>query len=105
VAGLQTRSFASAFAFASPFAFRCTPRHQTIFTRCISPSFCLDSVAAGLYTGASRGLSCFGVGEIPYVYAALVFAAVLVVYYLVWKYLIGFFNRVVGIAASWKFLA
>jgi hypothetical protein len=29
---------------------------------------------------------------------ALVFPAVLIVYYPVWKYLIGFFNRVAGIA-------
>jgi hypothetical protein len=27
-----------------------------------------------------------------------VFPAVLIVYYLVWKYLIGFFNQVAGIA-------
>lgn len=40
----------------------------------------------------------FDVVEIHYAYVALVLAAILIVYYLVWKYIIGFLNRVVGIA-------
>jgi hypothetical protein len=32
------------------------------------------------------------------VHVALVFPVVLIVYYLVWKYLIGFFNQVAGIS-------
>jgi hypothetical protein len=40
----------------------------------------------------------FGVLEVHYVHVAVVFSVVLIVYYLVWKYLIGFFNRVAGIA-------
>ena len=40
----------------------------------------------------------FGAVEIHYVHVALVFPAVLIAYYLVWKYLIGFFNQLVGIA-------
>jgi len=36
--------------------------------------------------------------EIDYVYVALAFNVVLTIYYLIWKYLIGFFNRVAAIA-------
>jgi len=35
---------------------------------------------------------------LPYAVLALAFAFALVAYYLVWKYLVGFFNRVLGIA-------
>jgi hypothetical protein len=44
------------------------------------------------------GFSYFGVVQIHYAHIAMIFPAVLIVYYLVWKYLIGFFNRVAGIA-------
>jgi hypothetical protein len=36
--------------------------------------------------------------QVHYVHVAVIFTFVLIVYYLVWKYLIGFFNRVEGIA-------
>jgi hypothetical protein len=36
--------------------------------------------------------------QVHYVHVALVFPAVVIIYYLVWKYLIGFFNRIAGIA-------
>jgi hypothetical protein len=52
----------------------------------------------GFLDATVHGLSYFGVVEIPYLYVALNFAVVLVIYYLVWKYLIGFFNHVAGIA-------
>jgi hypothetical protein len=35
---------------------------------------------------------------IPYAVLALVFSFALIAYYLVWKYLVGFFNEVLGIA-------
>ena len=44
------------------------------------------------------GFIYFGVVEIHYTFLAVVFPAALIVYYLVWKYLIGFCNRVAGIA-------
>jgi hypothetical protein len=36
--------------------------------------------------------------HIPYAWIACAFIAVLVMYYLVWKYVVGFLNRVLGIA-------
>ena len=47
---------------------------------------------------AGHGFLYFDVVEIHYPLVALVFAAVLVIYYLAWKYVIGFFNRLLGIA-------
>ena len=46
------------------------------------------------------GLIYFDVVELHYVHLAMVFPAVLVLYYLVWKYLVGFFNRVAGITVA-----
>jgi hypothetical protein len=48
--------------------------------------------------GFLLGFIYFGVVEIHYTFLAVVFPAALIVYYLVWKYLIGFCNRVAGIA-------
>jgi len=46
----------------------------------------------------SGGIQCVERYVIPYPYVASVFAIGLIVYYLVWKYLVGFFNQVLGIA-------
>jgi hypothetical protein len=53
--------------------------------------------ALGFLKVTSSGLIYFDVVKIHYGHLAVVFPAVLVVYYLVWKYLVGFFNRVAGI--------
>ena len=53
--------------------------------------------ALGFLKVTSYGLIYFDVVKIQYVHLAIVFPAVLVVYYLVWKYLVGFFNQVAGI--------
>jgi hypothetical protein len=45
-----------------------------------------------------HGFLYFGVVNVHYAHIAIVFPVVLIVYYLVWKYLIGFFNQVAGIA-------
>jgi hypothetical protein len=38
------------------------------------------------------------VAHVPYTLIAPVFLAALAVYYLAWKYIVGFLNRVLGIA-------
>jgi hypothetical protein len=61
---------------------------------------------AGFYLGrglgflhtTSYGFKYFGLVDIHYSWIAIVFSAALIVYYLVWKYLIGFANRVAGVA-------
>lgn len=47
-------------------------------------------------TGA--GLNYFGIVDVPYTTVALAAPLAPAIYYLIWKYLVGFFNRVEGIA-------
>ena len=44
------------------------------------------------------GIVYFQSITVPYFHFAIVVGCAMVVYYLVWKYLVGFFNRVLGIA-------
>jgi len=61
---------------------------------------------SGYFLGRSLGILKHGAGgfvyfeavTIPYTFLVIGFAFALIAYYLVWKYLIGFFNRVLGIA-------
>jgi hypothetical protein len=46
----------------------------------------------------SVGLLWFGQIQVPYHVLAIGFCFALIAYYLVWKYLVGFFNDVLGIA-------
>lgn len=72
--------------------------HGAILPFIIAPSGYLLGRYLGFLKVAGYGLTYFDVVEIHYVPVALGFAVALIVYYLVWKYLIGFFNRVAGIA-------
>ena len=52
----------------------------------------------GFLTAAPGGLEYFGAVRVNYGLLAAGFGVVIVIYYLGWKYLVNFFNRVVGIA-------
>lgn len=52
----------------------------------------------GVIALGSQGIVYFREITLPYPYLALGFCFALIVYYLVWKYLVSFFNRVLGIA-------
>ena len=52
----------------------------------------------GILQIGSQHITWFQAIQIPYALIALVFLAAVIVYYLVWKYLIGFTNRTLGIA-------
>ncbi|MDR3738746.1 MAG: hypothetical protein P4L40_06960 [Terracidiphilus sp.] len=54
---------------------------------------CLHILALG-----SSGVTWFHTVDVPYALIAPVFACVLVGYYLLWKFVVGFVNRVLGIA-------
>ena len=54
---------------------------------------CLDILTAG-----PDGLVYFHAFTIPYAYVVIGFTFGLIAYYLIWKYLVGFFNQVLGIA-------
>jgi hypothetical protein len=72
--------------------------HGAILPFILAPAGFLLGRGLGFLKATSYGFSYFGVVEIHYAHLAVVFPVVLIVYYLVWKYLIGFFNRVAGIA-------
>jgi hypothetical protein len=72
--------------------------HGAILPFIIAPAGFLLGCTLGFLHTTRYGLTYFGVVEIPYAFLAVVFPAALIVYYLVWKYLIGFFNHVAGIA-------
>jgi hypothetical protein len=52
----------------------------------------------GILVPTSRGLVYFDACTIPYSFFMIAFVCGLIAYYLVWKYLVGFFNQVLGIA-------
>jgi hypothetical protein len=49
-----------------------------------------------LHIGA-QGITWFQAFQVPYAFLAVVFAAAVAGYYLVWKYVVSFLNRVLGI--------
>lgn len=72
--------------------------HGAILPFLLAPAGFLLARALGILQTTSHSFIYFGVVEVPYVYAVLVFSAAVIVYYLVWKYLIGFLNQVAGVA-------
>ena len=72
--------------------------HGAILPFIIAPAGFLLGRALGILQPTHHGLVYFGMAEIHYAFLAMVFPAVLIVYYLVWKYLVAFFNRIVGVA-------
>jgi len=74
--------------------------HGAVLPFIIAPSGFLLGRGLGILHATQHGLLYFGVAEIHYASLAMAFLAALTVYYLVWKYLIGFFNRTLGIAES-----
>ena len=71
--------------------------HGAILPFIIAPAGFFLGRSLGFLHTTHAGFTYFGV-EIHYASLAIVFPVALVIYYLVWKYLIGFFNNVVGIA-------
>jgi hypothetical protein len=71
--------------------------HGAILPFILTPLGFFLGRSLGFLKTTSYGFSYFDAVEIHYVHVALVFPAVLIVYYLVWKYLIGFCNQVAGI--------
>ena len=72
--------------------------HGAILPFIIAPAGFLLGRSLGFLRTTGYGFTYFGVVQIHYAFLAIVFPVASIVYYLVWKYLIGFFNRVTGIA-------
>jgi hypothetical protein len=72
--------------------------HGAILPFILAPAGFLLGRGLGFLQVTGSGFVYFGLVQIHYAHLAMVFPAVLIVYYLIWKYLIGFFNRVAGLA-------
>jgi hypothetical protein len=71
--------------------------HGAILPFILAPAGFILGRSLGFLEATSYGFIYFGVVKVHYVHVAVLFPAALIVYYLVWKYLIGFFNQVAGI--------
>jgi hypothetical protein len=72
--------------------------HGALLPFLLAPCGLAVASALGFLTPGSSGIVCFDQQIIPYPYVALGFTIGLIAYYLIWKYLVGFFNQVLGIA-------
>jgi len=72
--------------------------HGAILPFILAPAGFALATCSGFLSATSRGLVWFHEVAIPYAVLAIGFTCALIVYYLVWKYLVSFFNEVLGIA-------
>ena len=72
--------------------------HGAILPFLLVPSGYLLTRSLGVLTLAPEGAIYFQTVTVPYSFFAVAFPCALIAYYLVWKYLVGFFNQVLGIA-------
>ncbi|MGA2346223.1 MAG: hypothetical protein ABSF93_09470 [Candidatus Sulfotelmatobacter sp.] len=72
--------------------------HGALLPFILAPTGFALAECSGFLSAGSGGLVWFHEVAIPYAFVALGFSFALIAYYLVWKYLVGFFNEVLGIA-------
>lgn len=72
--------------------------HGAILPFLLMPSGYLLARALGVLTLESEGVVYFQAFTVPYTFFAFALPCGVIAYYLVWKYLVGFFNQVLGIA-------
>ncbi len=72
--------------------------HGALLPFVLAPIGFIFASSLGFLTVTPHGLVYFGLLTVPYLLLGVVFPIVVVVYYLVWKYLVGFLNGLLGIA-------
>jgi len=72
--------------------------HGAILPFILAPAGFFLARGLGVLRITGHSLVYFDLVEIQFVYVALALVVGVIVYYLIWKYLIGFLNRVVGVA-------
>ncbi len=72
--------------------------HGAILPLLLMPAGALIARCLGVLQLGATSVTWFAAVIIPYSFIACAFAVALAAYYLVWKYLIGFVNRTLGIA-------
>ena len=72
--------------------------HGAILPLLLLPAGTVIGTTLGILHLGSTGVTWFEVIHVPYGWIAALFAAALAAYYLVWKYVVGFVNRTLGVA-------
>jgi len=72
--------------------------HGAVLPLLLMPAGALAASCLGILTLGFHGATWFQTIYVPYALIAPCFLAALVGYYLIWKYIVGFVNRVLGIA-------
>ena len=72
--------------------------HGALLPFVLAPIALTFATSLGFLTFTANAVVWFEVLRIPYTFIATVFPVVVVFYYLIWKHLVGFFNRLLGIA-------
>jgi hypothetical protein len=72
--------------------------HGAILPFILVPAGFALATCLGFLTPTSAGIVWFNAVAVPYAALAIGFCFALIAYYLVWKYLVSFFNQVLGIA-------
>jgi hypothetical protein len=72
--------------------------HGAILPFVVAPIGALIASHLGMFEIGAHGVVWFQICQVPYALIAMVFLAAVAGYYLVWKYIVGFLNRVLGIA-------
>lgn len=72
--------------------------HGAALPLLLAPAGATTASCLGVLALGSHGATWFQACEIPYTLIVPCFLAALAGYYLVWKYIVGFLNRVLGIA-------
>lgn len=72
--------------------------HGAILPFLGAPTGAAVASCLGILEIGPQGITWFHACHVPYGWIAIIFLAGLAGYYLVWKYIVGFVNRVLGIA-------
>lgn len=72
--------------------------HGAVLPLLMAPAGAVVATSLGVLELGSHGVTWFETCYVPYALIAPCFVAALAIYYLVWKYIVGTLNRVLGIA-------
>ena len=72
--------------------------HGALLPFVMMPVGALAATCGGFLTISAHGVTWFHAISVPYYLIAPWFLAAVVIYYLIWKYVVGFFNQLLGIA-------
>jgi hypothetical protein len=72
--------------------------HGALLPFILAPLGFVLATCLGFLSPAAGGFVWFGAVTVPYAYVGTGFSVAVIVYYLVWKHLVGFLNEMLGIA-------